>query len=150
MSDKQDAKTPHLRAKDFKGAEFDFPQYKATLPIGTPIEALKDPAYWANVAQMMNVPGMIHAMPVDGSYYARLMVRSKGPNWAHVALVEHVKFESAESVVNKAKGFDIAWGTGKSKFKVLRLADKAVMKEGFQTREEAAEWLAANVQAATA
>ena|SRR3990167_3495703 len=141
-------KVPHLLARNFKQAEFVRMIWRATVPVGTPIEALKEPAYWSNIASLLQPNARIEVMPEDSAYLVEFIVRSAGPNWAHVEMLRSHVFVSAETVVaGAAKVFDVTWGSPHQKFRVQRMSDKEVLRSGFNTKEEANEWLAANLKA---
>lgn len=122
----------------------------ALVPNGTTEKDLKQPEFWANVAGQLTPRGLIHVEPEDGSFLAELTVRAVGPHWARVEVLRFHRFVSAESLLQKAKDFKVEWGGPAHKNRVKRLSDGAVLKHGFETPEQAAEWLAANQAAMTA
>lgn len=146
-------KVPHVLSKDVKASEHARAIHFAKgpmLPLDEAVNAMKDPAFWANVSTRMHPNDRIEAMPEDGSYFAEFMVRSAGPNWAHVEALRTVAFVSAESVVARVKDLKVEWGGPAHKHRVVRVSDKAVLKHGFDTPEQANEWLAANQKAVAA
>jgi hypothetical protein len=146
-------KAPHVLSKDVKAAEHARAVHFARgpmLPLDEAVAAMRDPAFWANVSTRMHANDRIEAMPEDGSYFAEFMVRSAGPNWAHVEVLRQHAFISAESVVAKAKDAEVNWGGPAHKWRVQRPSDKAVLKSGFDTPDQANSWLAANTQSVTA
>jgi hypothetical protein len=149
MSDPR--KVPHVMSKDVKAAEhmraIHFAQ-GPLLPLADAVKAMKDPAFWANVSTRLQPNNRIEAMPEDGSYFVEFMVRSAGPNWAYVEVLREHAFISAETVIAKAKDAEVNWGGPAHKWRVQRPSDKAVLKAGFDTPEQAGSWLAANTQAA--
>lgn len=145
MSEKE--KAPKLLGKELKEANHVRNVWSANVPAGTRLESLSYPEFWANVSARFRPNDRIEIMPPDGAYFAEFIVRSAGPNWAHVEILRVHKFVSAESVVNKAQSHEIKWGSPKTKFRVWRLSDKTVVKDGFDTPEQAAEWVAANEKA---
>lgn len=146
-------KAPHVLSKDFKAAEHVRAIHSARgpmLPLADALDAMKDPAFWANVSTRMHANDRIEAMPENGAYFVELMVRATGANWAHVEPVRTVEFVSAESVVAKLKDVKVAWAGPNHKWRVLRESDNVVLKHGFETPEQANEWLAANPKAVAA
>lgn len=117
---------------------------------GTTAKDLKQPEYWANVAGQLQARALIHVEPEDGSWLAELTVRAVGPNWVRVEILRFHQFVSAETLLQKAKDFKVEWGGPAHKNRVKRLSDGTVLKHGFETPEQAAEWLAANQAAMTA
>lgn len=149
----KEARVPHVLAKEFRAAEHARAIHAAKgpmLPIADAVKAMKDPAFWANVSTRMHPNDHIEAVPEDGSYFVELFVRSAGPNWAHIEVLREHSFISAASVVEKAKDVKVEWGGPAHKHRVVRISDKAVLKHGFDTPEQANEWLAGNLSAVTA
>lgn len=146
----QPKKVPHVLSKDFKAAEHARATHFAKgplLPMDEAVAAMRDPAFWANVSTRMHPNDLIQAMPEDGSYFVEFMVRSAGPNWAHVEPLREKAFISAESVVAKIKDAKVEWGGPAHKWRVMRAGNKEPLKTGFDTPELANEWLAGNAQA---
>jgi hypothetical protein len=128
-----------LLIKNFTDAQYLFLQWLAIVPVGTTPQDLESPEFWANAAQKMNDNGMIHVQPEDKSFYARLIIRSKGPNWANVKLIEFVDLESPNE--GEVDGqLKISWAGQNHKFRVTRKSDGQVLQHGFATRGEAAAW----------
>lgn len=151
MSNEKEQKRPaHLLARDFKDAEYVRNIHAAMPPAGTPMSALKIPEFWSSVAPSLRPNSRIEVMPADGAYFVELIVRSVGPNWARVEVLREKEFISAASLVAKIKDFKVEWGGPSHKHRVVRLSDKEVVKCGFDTPEQAGEWLVANQQAMTA
>jgi hypothetical protein len=139
------------RAYKLLGTKLQLAEHKrnihyADAPKGTTVNALTTPEFWANVASRMRPNDRIEVMPEDGLFFAELMVRSCGPNWAHVEMLRFHQFESAESLLEKSKTHKVEYN-GASKWHVIRLSDRAVLTKGHDTPELAAAWLAANLKA---
>lgn len=146
----QQPRAPHLLARDFKHDALASRMVSfATVPVETSVQAIREPAFWANVARHLRVSQRIDVECVDGSWLAEFRVASVGSNWARVQLLRLHKFVTAESVVQRSKDFKIEWGGPSHKHRVVRVADKAILEKGFDTPEQAAEWLAANEDAMT-
>ena len=143
--------SPGPRSYKLLGTKLQLAEHKrnvhfADVPKGTPLTVLNMPEFWANVSGRLRPNDRIEAQPEDGLFFAEFMVRSCGPNWAHVELMRYHAFESAESLIEKSKTHKVEYN-GASKWHVIRLSDRAVLTKGHETPEQASAWLAANLKA---
>lgn len=112
--------------------------HRATPEIGTPIEAVMSPAYWAHVSAKMAAWDEIRVIAEDGSYFLELLVRDVGHLYAKVALkASPIEFD--KEVVEVPQGYEIKWRGPVSKFGVVRGTD--VLKDKFVDKGEARAWL---------
>src|SRR5258708_7667818 len=118
---------------------------------GTTIDEMLDPAYWANVANRLNVrpqgiganvPDIVYVSPADGSWWAELLVRDVAPFTALVHVLRHIEFDKkAAAIPSKVPdGYDIR-NRGKNGWQVVRKSDNVVLKEGLATQATAAAYL---------
>ncbi len=132
-----------------------------------PYESLADvlkTEYWVHVAGMLRPQSIIEVVPQDGSYYAELFVHSCDKTFATVRLLRVVVLDeeqmvSAQKAAKEAmatsgkkgekpipeadKGTEhyVDWAGPQHKGRVIRTADKQVIKEGFATKKEAYIWM---------
>jgi hypothetical protein len=139
-----------LNAARFKNADEVRAVKLAVVPVGTTIEQMLEPVFWAHVARELQPNFEIIVQPDDGSFYQRLFVRSCGANWAIVAPMDRYEFGTAETVIAEVQTHQVMWSGPHTKYRVLRLSDKAVVKDGFATKEEAALWLTEHKKAIAA
>lgn len=112
---------------------------------GVSFDDLLDPAYWTHIADRLRPTDRIEVVPEDGSYFAELLVRSQGRMTAKVVVLRKVDLGAPEASA-PTLGFDVLWKGAHHKHAVVRLRDKSVMQAGFEAKEAALAWLAANAR----
>lgn len=126
--------------------------HRATPPEGTTLEDVKDPAFWGHVAEKMTQYDRIEVIPQGGAWFAELLVVNCSKVHAKVAVLSFTKLSGDTTAKDKKEGendnkdelFDIQFKGPQRKWSVLRKADKAVLKEEFTSKDDAAAWLVAN------
>jgi len=112
---------------------------------GTPIEELLDPGYWVHVAAKFRAGDKIEVFPDGGEYYAELLVVSCSRIHAKlVPLVVKALAPAAKPAKDPVAPFKIEHKGSIHKWSVIRVADKEYIKDGFDSREDAAAWLKDN------
>jgi hypothetical protein len=129
-------------------AEFSRNAYRLTPEVGLPLAEILKPSYWVHTAVMLRPGNIVEVAPTDMSWFAELYVRSAGANEVRVALLRHVEFDKPQTAVDTDE-CEIKFAGG-AKWRVMRKADKAVLSENHQTREQAEAWLARHTQEALA
>lgn len=114
---------------------------------GTPLEAVLDPKYWAHVSWQFKPRDRIEVDADDGSYFAELMVIDAGRLFAKVELLRKHEFTSTE-VEGEMSLYEVKWAGRHAKWRVLRKADRVVLKDGFEDRQAADLWAASHSRAA--
>jgi hypothetical protein len=118
---------------------------------GTTIAEMLNPGYWAHVARDLRPGDRIEVDAEDGSYFAELMVRDAGAQYAKVALLREVKLDAIEpSATVSLPGHNVEWSGPHTKWRVLRTADRKVLKDGFTTKADGYNWLASYSKAVAA
>ena len=111
---------------------------------GTSLEDMLAPDYWANVAKTLKAGDRIEITAADNSWFAELLVRSTSALTATLAVLRHTDFASAkQSPAAGAVEYDVRH-RGSAGWSVVRLADKAIVFEKGDTREQADAWVKAN------
>lgn len=133
--------------KSFSLADYARQVFVARPVAGTTIDDVLNESYWANVAKKVNPHDIIEVVPEDGSFYAKLIITSRGNLWARVHKLEYVVIGAAP-VANKkpVEGFDIAWAGPNDKWRVVRKEDKSVVGKNFSSREDADKWLGEHIK----
>lgn len=108
---------------------------------GTPFDDLLVPVYWTNVARKLKPGDKIRVHAPDASYYAELLVRSAERLAASVVVLVKMDFTGADEAPIADDDMFVKFRNHKAMWGVLRHADKAVVRDGFATREMAEEWL---------
>lgn len=139
-----------ILSKSIKLAEHVRQCYSACPASGVGPEDILDPKYWVHVSANLRPGDKIEILPEDSEWYAELIVLNAGRFGAKVAFIlEPVMLSASETVADNDE-FDVRWSGPHSKFRVVRMADKSVIKDGFQTKEEGETWLKSHVQAMAA
>ena len=139
-----------LNERNFMSAEFARQSFRIIPESGVTIEQITSPEYWANVARRINPHDTIEVVPEDGAFYALLFVTNTGKLSVKTQVLQFVELSEKKPVVTLQDVddlFDIAYGGGVAKWRVIRKADKeAVSKEPFENRAEAEAWLKQNIR----
>lgn len=135
-------------------AEFQRLRFAVTLPAGDTLEDAMKQDYWKHCATKLKPKSIIEVVPEDGSFYAELFVTASDTTWARTALIMAVTFnESAAKQASKAtkalkatpvdEGDEhyVDWGGNTAKGRVIRRADKQVVKDGFPSKADAIAWM---------
>lgn len=141
MSDTKIIDLAKFRAKDADvqsaALTVDYIHY---VDVNLPYEALLRPDYWAHVVHKFMIGNRIRVLPRDHSWFAELLIRDVGSNWAKVgAIVPRVNFEALVPETNlvNVTGFHVEWQSPSTKYCVFRESDNAVVAKGFKTKPEA-------------
>ena len=116
----------------------------------TPFESILDPKYWAHVSWQFKPRDRIEVDAEDGSYFAELIVLDAGRLFAKVAVLRKHEFAKADVTGEEDSGFEVKWAGRHSKWRVIRKADKAVLKEGFEDKQAGLVWVAGHMRSIAA
>jgi len=140
-----------LNPNGLKLAEFARSQYRVVVDNEVAHEDVLKPEFWVHVASKLQITGeganpLIEVMPKDGSWFALLIVVSASNVHAKCVSVLYKQLEKKAVTKKMAEDpdFDVKNKGGDKKFTIIRKADKAIVKEGFNTGEEALFWLDEN------
>jgi hypothetical protein len=137
----------HLSAKRCKQADYVRNLFVISPEFGTDLEDVLKPEYFAHVAPDLKPWSKIEVHPDDETYYAELLVRSSGRNWAVVSVLTKVDLAPKAEEVKPADGYQISWGGPHQKYRVIRLADKEVVSKEHTDAVAAQKWLGEHVKA---
>lgn len=115
----------------------------ATPPAGTKLADVLNPAYWVHVAKQFHVSDRIEVIPEDHSFFAELYVAGVSAGGLKLIKFRHYDFD-LEDILNvgaEEPELIVLWRGPNAKHCVLRKADKQVLKEGFNSKAEANEWI---------
>lgn len=139
-----------IRGGQFKEAQFAYKIFSARPDAGTSVEDLLQPAYWANIAEQLQPTCRIEVMPLDGAYFAELIVVSANRTAAVVVPLRVVQLTSSVDGADVDGGEDPEYFVkfrGPRKFCVLRKADGLPVIEDIDTKEQAERELSDYVKA---
>jgi len=138
-------------------AEYIRNNWRVNAPVGVKYEELFVPSFWANVAIKFVRGDVIEVFAEDGSWYAEVIVRVSARTHAVVGELmfkdfnlKAVEGEPSEGVTKegtKSEGSapTIEWKGPKLKYAVIR-HDGEYMNKGFETKQEAQDWVEANAE----
>lgn len=131
-----------------KQAEYERRVWDVVPEANTPFEALIEPQYWAHVSAKMRPWDHIEVRSEDGSYFAELLVQDAGRLFAKVAVLRKhdlraIDVGEADAV---STGHEIKHAGPYAKWRVIRLADKSMLKDKFETKGAAQSWLAEHLK----
>lgn len=127
----------------FKQAEFVREVFVISPPPGVGLDDILTRDYWTNVSAKLKPMSRIEVMPMDNTYFAELIVTAAGKNWANVVLRDYVNLNPdipSEKEELHAE-FDVIFRGALAKWSVVRKSDKVVLRDEFQSAEEAERWL---------
>jgi hypothetical protein len=140
-----------LIANRFKPAEFVRASWHATPSADDTPETVMEPKWWVHVGRQMKSGDRIEILPETHAWYAEAVVIDSGDTWgAKIAFVLGPVALVNEAVIEQSPGFEVKWGGPNARFRVVRESDKTVLKENFQTREEAESWVKSHRKALAA
>lgn len=115
------------------GGDFARTRYTATIPNGTPYAQVLEPEYWAFHGNVLRSGDHIECEEEGGAFYAHLQVRQTGINAVHVReiLVKHFD----QDAVDEPQGaFEVKWAGPAAKYRVIRVSDGHVVKQGIEDK----------------
>lgn len=117
-------------------AEFKRNAWRAFPEEGTPYERVLRESYWAHRAKDFKVGDKIEVLPDEMHYYAELLVMAAGATWLKVAELCKIELRPADLAGTKPE-YNVAWRGPHRKFALVRVADGAIVKDGFENEREA-------------
>lgn len=148
------AKIPALAPNALQQAEFARLTYAVSLPEGTQLKTILAPNYWMHVAAKLKPKTRIEVTTDDNAFFAELYVVACDRTWAKVVVLRMVDFrgeKKAQEPEKEVNGITIDefntelhyvdYVNGQSKGRVILREGKVVVKEGFGSKKEAADWM---------
>jgi hypothetical protein len=133
-----------LNPQGLKSAEYARQLHHIVTDVGVFLEDILQPEYWAHVAKQLHVNDRIEVVAVDGAWYAELLVQSCSNIHAKCAVLAHKEFHKPAVKTDAKAPYYFAYRGESAKHSVMRTSDKAVVKEGFDSKAAAEDWLAKN------
>ena len=138
----------HAVSSRFKEEEYAFSTMSYVMKEHEKFEDCLKPAYWAQVAHIMQPDPMNHRAGREGAiitirredhaFYAELYVRAARDQALTVDVVNG-PYHFGQKAKMKSDGFEIKWNVGARGYNVVRVSDGAIVgkAEDLKTREEA-------------
>jgi hypothetical protein len=114
---------------------------------GTTLDDLLKPEFFCHVAKQLRTFSKIRVLPDDASWYAELIVRSAGTNWARCSLFKFVEFDAVQPEAQAVEYAKVGWGGPSQKHRVVRISDGAVLSKDHESSEIAQAWLKDHLKA---
>lgn len=123
-------------------AEYDRQEWVVNAEIGTTIEDIKQPGYWAHIASRLKPYDHIEVRSEDGAWVANFMVLCCDRSWAKVYFLSEHKLTTPDVSLSEAiKKHEAQWRGPQNKWSVIRLTDREVLKTNFNSKEDAQFWI---------
>jgi hypothetical protein len=139
-----------LKEKSFGLTEYMRVSYTVNLEAGIMPEDLLKPSFWSNVSYKLKPLDLVEVRAEDGSYYGQLLVRDRGRSWAKVEYLPGFPMlfkDITEVPAMVVDEYSIVWKGPQYKFRVMRISDNHVMKDGFTDKEAARKWVIEHMKA---
>lgn len=120
-------------------AEYQRQDWVANAPEGVVPDDLKNPAFWALMADQFKPFDRIDVRADDGSWLAEVIVKQADRTYAHVQVLNVYKLDATEAV--KDGEYEVEWKGPQKKWCVKRLSDDELIKVGCDTKIAANDWL---------
>jgi len=118
-------------------------RYSVTVePESTLEDVLKEEAT-QHIAAQLRVSDILEVTPADQSWYAELMVKDCGRNFAKFHVLQFTELVPTEPAGDSGKesAYVVNWGGPHQKHRVIRKADGEVLKDGFSDKKTANAWI---------
>ena len=126
----------------FKLAEHAELRYRYTAEIGTTIEDLTRPEFWAHLARELKPTYRVDVLVEDMSLFVELLVMDVGNTYAKMFVLRSVELagnQVAELDVDGA--YSVQWSGPHTKHRVVHKKTKNVIKDGFEDKGSALRFL---------
>lgn len=126
-------------------AEYKRNVHRIMVDVDVTLADLLAPTFWTHAAKQLRNNDKIEVIAADGKFYAELLVVSARQVEAIVKAINYTELTEAEvkeTKKEKAKPkFVVEYKGTDNQHCVIRVADKNVLKSGFNSKPEAEEWL---------
>lgn len=127
--------------------QFKHQTWSVTLPAGVEYEAVLNEDAWKHVAGKIQRGDTVSVRTEDHRFVASLYVIAVDKLWVKTKEMWFVSLVAAEAEhADDAGGYIVKWSSPKTLFGVYRKSDGERIKDGFQTKELAFEWLADHIK----
>jgi len=125
-----------LTTPRFKNAEYERVIYVATVEPKITMDDILDPSFWAYVEPNIKPYDKIEVRTDDSSFYAELLVLSKGKAWVKCKVISHIELNS-ETKQSPDAQYEAKWKGPHLKFCVVRKSDGEVIEDTIPDKEDA-------------
>lgn len=118
--------------------------WDVTVERGTTLADVMNPEFWVHTASQLKPHDNVQVLSEDGTWIARLLVISADRLWAKMYKLEYHDLTAAYGNMPKTQEeeYEVSW-TVIGKYAVLKrsLPGQPPLKDGFQTKLDAYQWL---------
>jgi len=111
------------------------------IPPGIPFQSILRPDFWTHCGRKFRQYDIVECRAQDNEWFARLMVAKVEALSVKMWPLERVTLTLPEVGNPDAEEYTVSLG-GPQKWRIVRLADKAVIHHGEPTKAAAEQWLA--------
>lgn len=116
----------------------------AEIPANTAVEDILKPEYWADVANRVRRRDHIEADWIDGTRLVVLRILGVGSDFVKVQKM--AEYEFAATAKSGIDNFEVKWiAPGTHKFGIIRKSNKEYVETGFDSSNDADDWLKQNL-----
>lgn len=136
-----------MKPTTLREAEYRRTVWDLTADKGVEPKDVLQPSFWSHVAGRLKIGDRVEIMAADGSWLQEVIVRSKPVGRATEATVVTLNFYDLNALDSGAKasvanvGYEHAWKGPVLKHCVIRVGDKTIVADKFDTKDEAVEWI---------
>lgn len=142
---------PAFHPNRMKLAEQAYRRFRFLVPSGTAVDDLKRPSIWAHVARDWRPNDIVEVMPDDRAWFAECFVLDCGTQYAKLQVLRESKLEAVKvGGLAAVPGHSIEYGGEHEKWRVIRDADRKILKSGHATQGDAFNWLTNHLKALAA
>lgn len=129
--------TPTIHPQRFQEAEFATKTWFVTVEHGVTFDQVRDPAFWAHIAQQVKPYEEFKVVQEDGSWIAWLLVLASDRAWVrtHVLSFHDLTKEKVPDV--KSAAHRVEWKGPFHKWTVIRNSDGEMVKTKLDSKEAA-------------
>jgi hypothetical protein len=129
----------HISPSNLQDASHFRTRYCAVVGASATLDDIQRPDFWVHVASKLRRMDVIEVIPESEGWFAELLVLSTGTGFAKVKLIREVQIEE-QIAPNIGLSTDVMWGGPAAKWRVIRLADGAVLSENHESKGSAIRW----------
>jgi hypothetical protein len=122
-------------------AEYWRNEWVVNAELGTTVEDVMDPQYWAHMAAMLKPYDRIEVRVDDGSWLLELIVTGCDRSWAKVHLLQRYELTTADVAQTQSAKYEVAWKGPQHKWVVIRLSDQMMIKSELGSKNIAYTWM---------
>lgn len=125
-------------------AEYKRNLHRIMVDVDIIFEDILQPEFWTHAVKGLRQYDRIEVVSVDGRFFGEVLVvaiLSAGAIVKQINYVEFVKAEAPAVKKEEVKPYTIQYKGNINKHSIIRTADKVVIKDGFDTKAQAQEWL---------